>query len=88
MNHVWIDFPGKTKDVNVKIFNMITRIHEVKTLVEQIPGNSKFKFNSRTCNSDQKWDNKSCQYSVKVIVRARNIIFGILANVFVRMASI
>ena len=44
---------------------MITRIHEVKKLVKQIPGNCKFKFNSTTCNSDQKWDNKSCQYQFK-----------------------
>ena len=28
--------PSKTKDVNVKIFNIITRIKEVKTLVKHI----------------------------------------------------
>ena len=28
--------PSKTKDVNVKVFNMITRINEAKTLVKHV----------------------------------------------------
>ena len=28
--------PSKTKDVNVKVFNLITKIHESKTLVKHI----------------------------------------------------
>ena len=29
--------PSKTKDVNTKVFNMITRINEAKTLVKHLP---------------------------------------------------
>ena len=38
--------PSKTKEVNVKVFNMIKRPNEVTTLVKYISG--KFKFNSAT----------------------------------------
>ena len=31
-----ICLPNETKDENVKVFNMITRINEVKTLVKHI----------------------------------------------------
>ena len=48
---------SKTKGVNTKLFNMITRINEVKTLVKHI----KCKFNSTKYNSNQKWNNDKCQ---------------------------
>ena len=44
---------SKTKDVNVKIFNMITIINEVKTLIKHISCDCKCKFISATCNSNQ-----------------------------------
>ena len=52
---------NKTKDVNVKVFNMITNRNEAKTLVKLISCNCKCEFNSTTCNSDQKWNNETCQ---------------------------
>ena len=45
--------PSKTKDVNVKVFNMIKRINEAKTLVKPISYECKCKFSSITCNSNQ-----------------------------------
>ena len=44
---------SKTKYVNVKIFNMITIIKEVKTLINHISCDFKCKFISATCNSNQ-----------------------------------
>ena len=52
--------PSKTKDLNVKVFNLITRKNEVKTLVKHISCDCKCKFNSITCNSNQKWNNDKC----------------------------
>ena len=52
---------SKTNDINVKVFNMIIRMHETKTLVKHISCDCKCKFNSRTCNSNQKWNNDKCQ---------------------------
>ena len=54
--------PSKTKEVNVKIFNLIAKIHESKTLVKHISCNCKCKFNSPTCNSNQKWNKETCQW--------------------------
>ena len=45
---------SKTKDLNVKVINMIIRIYESQTLVKDISSNCKCKFNSRTCNSNRK----------------------------------
>ena len=75
------------KDVNVKVFNMIRRKNEVKTLVKHILCDCKCKCNSTTCNSDQKWNNDTC-HCEKSIVYAKKIIVGILAHVFVRTVSI
>ena len=57
--------PKETKDVNVKVFNMITNRNEAKTLVKQISCNFKCKFNSSTYNSNQKWNNVTCQSECK-----------------------
>ena len=56
---------SKTEDVNVKVFNMITRIYEAKTMVKHISCDCKCTFSSTTCNSNQKWNNDKCQYELK-----------------------
>ena len=49
------------KDINVKAFNMITNKNEAKAMTEHISCDCKSKFNSMICNSNQKWNNKTCQ---------------------------
>ena len=56
--------PKVTKDINVKAFNMITN-KNAKAMTEYIPCDCKCKFNSTICNSNQKWDNKTCQCECK-----------------------
>ena len=51
----------KQKNVNVKVFNMITRLNEAKTYVKHISCDCKCKFNSTMCGSNQKWNNDICQ---------------------------
>ena len=64
--------PSKTKDVNVKIFNMRTNKNEAKTMVKHISCDCKCRFNSPTCNSNQKWNMINANVSVKIIVCAKN----------------
>ena len=45
---------SKIKERHVKVFNMITRINEAETMVKHISCDGKCKFNSATCNSNQK----------------------------------
>ena len=57
--------PKETKDINVKAFNMITNKDEAKAMTEHILCECKCKFNSRICNSKQKWNNKTFQCECK-----------------------
>ena len=50
------------KDLNLRVFNMITGIHEWKTLTKPTSCESKYRFDARKCNSDQRWNNDKCRY--------------------------
>ena len=57
--------PKETKDINVKVFNMITNKDETRAITEHIPCDCKCKFSSAVCNSNQKWNNRICQCECK-----------------------
>ena len=57
--------PKETKDISVKAFNLIRNKNEAKTMTKQISCDCKCKFNSTTCNSNQKWNNKTFQCECK-----------------------
>ena len=57
--------PNKTEDLNLSVFNTITRINELKTLTKHISCKCKCKFDERKCNSNQWWNNDKCQYECK-----------------------
>ena len=57
--------PKETKDINVKTFSMITNKNEAKAMRKRILCDYKCKFNSTTCHSYQKWNNKTCQCECK-----------------------
>ena len=57
--------PKETKDINVKVFNMIKNKNEAKTITKHISCYCKCKFNSTTCNSNQKWNNETCRCECK-----------------------
>ena len=46
---------SKTKDVTVKVFYIITKIHDA--LIKHISYDCRCKLNSKTCKSNQKWNN-------------------------------
>ena len=54
-----ICFPSKAKDVNVKVFNIITNRNEAKLLIKHISSDFKCKFHSATCSSNQKLNNET-----------------------------
>ena len=57
--------PKEAKDINVKAFNMIANKNEAKAMTEHISCDCKFKFSSTVYNSNQKWNNKTCQCEYK-----------------------
>ena len=58
-------YSKKTKEGNLKVFNMITNKNEAKTMTKHSSCDCKFKFNSATNNSIQKLNNKTCQCECK-----------------------
>ena len=54
-----ICIPKKTKDINVKAFNLITNKNEAKTMAEHISCDCKCKLNSTTCDPNQKRECKN-----------------------------
>ena len=52
---------NKAEDVNLNVFNVITRINESKTLTKYISSDFKCKFDGRKSNLNQKWNNSKCQ---------------------------
>ena len=50
--------PNRTEDLNLEVFNTVTRINEWKTLRKHISCKCKCKFDGRKCDSNQKWSNK------------------------------
>ena len=57
--------PKETKDINVKVFNIIINKNKAKTMAKHTSCDSKCKFNSTTCNSTEKWNNEKCQCECK-----------------------
>ena len=51
--------PNKAKDVNLNVFNMITRIYKLKTSRKHISCGYECKFDGRKYNSKQKWNNNT-----------------------------
>ena len=54
-----------SQDIIVKAFNMSINKNETKAMTERISCDFKCKFNGTTCNSNQKWNNKTCQCECK-----------------------
>ena len=52
------------KEISVRVFNMITKKTEVKTMVKHILCGCKCKLNRTACNSNQKWNNETADVSV------------------------
>ena len=56
------------------MFNMITGINELKTLMKHISFKYNCRFHGKKCNSDQWWNNLKCQYECKRLY-VKKIIF-------------
>ena len=54
-------------------------------MTEHVSCECECKFNSTICNSNQGWNNKHVNMNV---VKAKNIVVGILSHAFVRIVSI
>ena len=67
---------------------MITGINESKRFTKHISCEYKSKFDGRNCNSDQWWNNDTCQCEYKKRKYVKKIMFWILIHVIVKMENI
>ena len=56
------------KKTNVKSFNIVTSQNEAKTMIKYISCDRKCNFNGARCNSNQKWNNKTCSCECKKLL--------------------
>ena len=54
--------PNEAKRINVKAFNMMKNKNKAEPMAEYISCDWKCKDNSAVCNSNQKWNNKTCEF--------------------------
>ena len=80
--------PKETKNINVKVFNMLKNKDVAKTMIKQISCDCKCKFNSTTCNSNEKWNNKTCQCECKNYCKCKKNDYSWNPSTFVKIASI
>ena len=69
--------PNKTEDLNLSMFNMITRKNESKILTKDISCECKCKFDGRKCHSSQKWNNDKCRCECKKYLREKDYIWNL-----------
>ena len=58
---------NKTKKMNLSVFNMVTRINKSKLWTKHISSKCEWKFDSRKCNLNQKWNNDKCLRECKLL---------------------
>ena len=63
----------ETKDINVKVFNIITKINEVKTLVNLFHANLNANLTVQLVIQNKNWIMINVNVRVKSIVHAKNI---------------
>ena len=80
--------PNKTEDLNLSVFNMITGINESKPLTKHISCECKCKFDGKNLIEINGGITINFDVSVKNIIYAKKIMFGILLHVIVKMENI
>ena len=86
-NKVYV--PNKTEDLNLSVFNMITRINESKTLTKHISCESKsISLMEEIVIQINGGIIINVDVNIKNILYVKNIMFGILLHVIVKMENI
>ena len=80
--------PNKTEDLNIHVFNTITRKNESNILTKDISCECKCKFDKINVNQIKSGKTINVDVSAKRIIYVKKIIFGILLHVVVKMEYI
>ena len=58
-------FPDKVKNINVKVFNLMSRVNEARVLLKHESCECKCRLNENVCTSRQKWNHNKCRCEYK-----------------------
>ena len=75
-----------SENLNLIVFNIITGINKSKTLTKHISCECKCKFDGRSSNSDQLWNNDKCCCECEIMY-VKKIMFGILLHEIMKMEN-
>ena len=57
--------PNKIKNMNVKVFILMSKVNERRFLVQHESCEYKYRLDEKACNSKQKWSHDNCRYECK-----------------------
>ena len=60
--------PDIIKNLNVKVFNLMSRTNETRNIKWHETSKCKCRLNASVCNNKQQWDNDKCQCECKELV--------------------
>ena len=80
--------PNKTEDLNINMFNIVTRINESKTLTKHISCKCECRFDGKNVIKINGGITINVDMSVKNVMYVKKIMFGILLHVIVKMENI
>ena len=60
--------PDVIKNIDIKIFTLISRTNEIKHIGLYENCNSKCRLNGSICNNKQRWNNKKCRCECKELI--------------------
>ena len=61
----WVCVPNKVKTANVKVFNLMLRVNEIRSLVHHESCEYKYGLSESLTNSKQKWNYDECRFECK-----------------------
>ena len=60
--------PDAVKNVNVKVFNLVSGTNETRRIEWNETCKCKNRFNSRVCDNKQRWNEDKCRYECKQLI--------------------
>ena len=63
--YVKICVPDIMKNLNMKVFNLMSRINETRFIEWHETCKSEYKFGENVCNNKQRWNKNKCRYECK-----------------------
>ena len=79
--------PDVVKDINVKVFNLMSRTNETRYIGWHKTWRCKCRLDASVCNNKQRWNKDKCRCDCKELIYVIKDLFGILLIVIVNVIN-